>query len=101
MTALGYDQPLYILPFGHRGSFQKKMFGWDGVLTLQQTAEIASAKRVIYDAFTSAVRAGLPKDRAGVLVDEQFGASILRDAAKEGYITASPAEKSGQLEFEF
>ena len=26
------------------------MFGWDGQLTLRQTAEIAAAKRVIYDA---------------------------------------------------
>jgi hypothetical protein len=47
MTTLGFDQPLYILPFDHRGSFQKKMFGWDGVLTPEQTAQIAAAKRVI------------------------------------------------------
>ena len=101
MTTPGFDKPLYILPFDHRGSFQKKMFGWDGVLTLQQTAEIAAAKRVIYDAFTQAIRSGVPKDKAGILVDEQFGASILRDAAAEGYTTACPAEKSGQDEFEF
>jgi hypothetical protein len=49
---------LYILPFDHRGSFQKKMFGWDGQLTSQQAAEIAAAKRVIYDAFVAAVAAG-------------------------------------------
>ena len=30
MTTLGYDKQLYILPFDHRGSFQKKMFGWEG-----------------------------------------------------------------------
>ena len=24
----GYDKPLYILPFDHRGSFETKMFGW-------------------------------------------------------------------------
>ena len=24
---LGYDRPLYIRPFDHRGSFQTKMFG--------------------------------------------------------------------------
>src|SRR3954453_20465898 len=28
--ALGYDGKLYILAIGHRGSFQKKMFGIDG-----------------------------------------------------------------------
>ena len=101
MTAPGFDKPLYILPFDHRGSFQKKMFGWDGVLTVQQTAEIAAAKRVIYDAFQAAVQSGVPRERAGILVDEQFGAAILRDASAEGYATACPAEKSGQDEFDF
>ena len=27
---VGFDKPLYILPFDHRGSFQTKMFGWKG-----------------------------------------------------------------------
>jgi len=101
MNTLGFDKPLYILPFDHRGSFQKKMFGWDGDLTPQQTAEIAAAKRVIYDAFVSAVHAGVPKEKAGILVDEQFGAAILKDAAAAGYATSCPAEKSGQDEFDF
>ncbi|HXK05696.1 MAG TPA: DUF2090 domain-containing protein [Verrucomicrobiae bacterium] len=97
----GFDQPLYILPFDHRGSFQKKMFGWDGALTVEQTAEIAGAKRVIYDGFLAAVDAGVSKDKAGILVDEQFGAAILQDAAAAGYSTCCPAEKSGQDEFDF
>ena len=33
MTTPGFDKPLYILPFDDRGSFQKKMFGWDGALS--------------------------------------------------------------------
>jgi myo-inositol catabolism protein IolC len=99
--SVGYNQPLYVLPFDHRGSFQTKMFGWKGALTAEQTAQIAAAKQVIYDAFKAAVAGGVPKDRAGILVDEQFGAAILRDAAKEGYATACPAEKSGQDEFDF
>jgi myo-inositol catabolism protein IolC len=101
MTNIGFNKPLYVLPFDHRGSFQKKMFGWDGALSPQQTAEIASAKRVIYEAFTAAIRAGVPKDKAGILVDEQFGSAILRDASAEGYTTCCPAEKSGQEEFDF
>src|ERR1700690_1212314 len=101
MNTIGFDKPLYILPFDHRGSFQKKMFGWDGELSPQQTAEIAAAKRVIYDAFVSAVHAGVPKEKAGILVDEQFGAAILKDAAAAGYATSCPAEKSGQDEFDF
>ena len=101
MTQLGFNQPLYILPFDHRGSFQKKMFGWDGDLSAEQTAEIAAAKRVIYDAFKDAIEAGVPREKAGILVDGQFGAAILRDAAAEGFQTACPGEKSGQDEFDF
>jgi 5-dehydro-2-deoxygluconokinase len=98
---IGYDRPLYILPFDHRGSFQTKMFGWKGTLTPEQTAEIAAAKQVIYDGFKAALAAGVPQAKAGILVDEQFGAAILRDAARHGYTTACPAEKSGQDEFDF
>jgi myo-inositol catabolism protein IolC len=98
---IGYDKPLYIQPFDHRGSFQTKMFGWKGTLTAEQTAEIAAAKQVIYDGFKDAIAAGVPKEKAGILVDEQFGAAILRDAKAHGYITACSAEKSGQDEFDF
>ncbi|HJZ59182.1 MAG TPA: DUF2090 domain-containing protein [Gemmataceae bacterium] len=98
---IGYDQPLYVLPFDHRGTFQKNMFGWTGPLTPAQTAEIAAAKAVIYDAFKAAIAAGVAKEKAGILVDEQFGAAILRDAAEQGYAMACPAEKSGQDEFDF
>jgi 5-dehydro-2-deoxygluconokinase len=98
---IGFNEPLYILPFDHRGSFQTKMFGWTGTLSASQTAEIASTKQVIYDGFKSALQAGVPKKKAGILVDEQFGAAILHDAAANGYTTACPAEKSGQEEFDF
>src|SRR5262252_933026 len=101
MTPHGYDNPLYVLPFDHRGSFETGMFGWKGALTAEQTAQIAAAKQVIYDGFKTAVAAGVPKGKAGILVDEQFGAAILRDAAANGFTTACPAEKSGQEEFEF
>lgn len=98
---LGFDKPLYVLPFDHRATFYTKMFGWKGTPTPEQTAQIAAAKQVIYDAFEAAVAAGVPKERAGILVDEQFGSAILRDAAKKGYFTSSPAEKSGLAEFDF
>jgi 5-dehydro-2-deoxygluconokinase len=101
MAPRGYDRPLYILPFDHRGSFETGMFGWHGDHNDEQTAKIAEAKRVIYDGFRAALAGGLPKVHAGLLTDEQFGASILIDAAAEGYITACPAEKSGQDEFDF
>jgi hypothetical protein len=47
------------------------------LLSPEQTAEIAKTKQVIYDGFKAAVAGGVPRDRAGILVDEQFGAAIL------------------------
>lgn len=101
MKPRGYDRPLYILPFDHRGSFETKMFGWHEPLTQEQTAQIAAAKQVIYDGFKQAIASGVPKEKAGILVDEQFGAAILRDAAATGHHFACSAEKSGQEEFDF
>jgi len=97
----GYDRALYILPFDHRGSFQARLFGWKPPLREAQTAEIAGAKQAIYDGFRSALAAGVPREKAGILVDEQFGAAVLHDAAAQGIATACPAEKSGQDEFDF
>ncbi|HWG20414.1 MAG TPA: DUF2090 domain-containing protein [Terracidiphilus sp.] len=101
MAPRGFDRSLYVLPFDHRGSFETGMFGWHGELDAQQTAQIAQAKQVIYDGFQAAVAGGVPAENAGLLVDEQFGAAILRDAAQRGFLTACPAEKSGQEEFDF
>ena len=98
---VGFDRPLYLLPFDQRASFSKELFGWQGELTPEQTTGIVEVKGIIFDAVREAVAKGVPEQRAGVLVDERFGAGILRDARKEGLITACPAEKSGQDEFEF
>ena len=97
----GYNGKLYVLAFDHRGSFQKKMFGISGDPTPEQTETISDAKRLIYEGFRLAVEQGAPKDAAGILVDEQFGGDILREAKKDGLLFAMPAEKSGQNEFDF
>jgi 5-dehydro-2-deoxygluconokinase len=77
------------------------MFGWHEPLTAEQTAQIATAKQVIYDGFKAAIAGGVPKEEAAILVDEQFGAAILRDARAQDYHYACPTEKSGQEEFDF
>ena len=100
-TTLGYDRPLYILPFDHRGTFLAKMLGAKGPPTAEQAAAIAAMKQVIYDGFRAALAGGVPREKAGILVDEQFGADVLRDATARGYTTALTVEKSGQDEFDF
>lgn len=102
MRDLGYTNDLFILPFDHRGSFQAKLFGIkDREPTAEETKMIASYKKIIYDGFKKALSAGVPADKAGILVDEQFGNEIAQDATKNGYSLSMPAEKSGQDEFDF
>jgi 5-dehydro-2-deoxygluconokinase len=98
---LGYDKPLYVLPFDHRHSYGSDVFGFKSPYTPEQTAEVAASKQVIYEGFKLALAAGAPKEKCGILVDEEFGAAVLRDAKKQGYITAMPTEKSGQKEYDF
>jgi myo-inositol catabolism protein IolC len=99
--SLGYDRPLYLLPFDHRQSYVTGMFKFKPPLTTDERDAVVDSKQVIYDGFRQALRSGEPMSHAGILVDEEFGAGILRDAAKNGYVTALSIEKSGSDEFEF
>lgn len=98
---LGYRQPLYLLPFDHRHSYLSGMFDFTPPLTADQHDAVADSKQLIYEGFQHAVCGDLPAAHAGILVDEEFGADILRDAKRRGYITALSTEKSGLDEFEF
>jgi myo-inositol catabolism protein IolC len=98
---LGYTRPLYLLPFDHRQSYITGMFHFIPPLTAVQHDIVADSKQVIYDGFRQALGHGVPNDRAGILVDEEFGAAVLRDAVEHEYVTALSTEKSGVEEFEF
>ena len=97
----GYTRPLYLLPFDHRASYIRGLFGWKEPLNVEQMVTVAGSKQVIYAGFQRAIADHIPKDRVGILVDEEFGSAILRDAVSKGYITVASVEKSGQEEFEF
>jgi myo-inositol catabolism protein IolC len=98
---LGYDRPLFILPYDQRSSFEKGLFGFKPPLREEQTATVIGSKQVIYEGFKLALSRGAPRETAGILVDEQYGVAILRDARAQGFTTCMPSEKSGQEEFEF
>jgi len=93
---------LLILAFDHRSSFVEKLFGIkDRAPTAEEKEQVSSYKRVIFEGFMRAVAKGVPKSIAGLLVDEEFGADIAREARTKGFIFAMPVEKSGQDEFDF
>lgn len=99
VSNLGYNKNLLILPFDHRASFAK-MFGFVN-LTSEEKDYIISAKKLIYEAFRKAVEQGALKDQAAILVDEEYGDEILKDAINQEFITILTTEKSGQDGFEF
>ena len=103
MTALplGYTDPLYLLPFDHRHSYLTGMFGFEPPLDAAQHARVADSKQLIWEGFCAALDQGVPAANAGILVDEEFGAAILREAAARGVVTAVSVETSGSDEFAF
>ncbi len=98
---LGYDQALYLLPFDHRHSYVKNLFGLTPPLSAPQIEQVSNSMGLIYEGFVQAIENGVPRDTAGILVDEEFGAQILRDARRRGFVTALSTEKSGAEEFDF
>jgi len=93
---------LLILAFDHRTSFTEKMFGIKNrPPTPTEKRQISDYKKMIFVGFKLALKKGVPKEIAGLLVDEEFGAEILKEAKKSDLTFAMPVEKSGQDEFDF
>jgi myo-inositol catabolism protein IolC len=100
LEKLGYDKPLYILAFDHRGSFEK-MVGVTGDDAAANHALVSGAKTLVWEGFERAVEQGAPKEFAGILVDDQYGPDVARAAKAGGFLLSMPVEKSGQNEFDF
>jgi myo-inositol catabolism protein IolC len=91
---------LLILAMDHRDSLQRDVYDIDGEPTAEQRAHIAHGKALIFDGLLRAVADGVAAARVGVLVDEQFGASVAERAKGAGIDLAMPIERSGQKLFE-
>jgi myo-inositol catabolism protein IolC len=99
MRRFNPDGRLYILAMDHRGSFEKDLLGLTGPPSDADHERIADAKQVIFEGFLQARARGAPREAAGILVDEQFGAAVAGAARAEGAILAMPVERSGEREF--
>ena len=96
------QKELLILAFDHRASFLEKMFEIKNRQpTVDEKRQIEDYKKIVFEGFKVSLKKKVPKDIAGLLVDEEFGSSVLREAKKEGLTFAMPVEKSGQEEFDF
>lgn len=105
MKTLGYDKPLFVQPFDHRGSFTKGFFGLKGGVSIDADHDtfspVAEAKTVVYQGLLRAIEMGVPREHVGILVDTQFGSHIIDDAKTKGIPVSVCAEKSGQPVFDF
>lgn len=101
ISNLGYKKNLFILPFDHRSSFIELFGITNSELSSGEKAIIAQAKEIIYSAFKNAVSEKIPKEQAAILIDEEYGDKIIRDAISQGYNIILTTEKSGQKEFTF
>jgi 5-dehydro-2-deoxygluconokinase len=90
---------LYILPFDHRGSFMK-LINAARPPTKKDIRKVKDFKKIIYAAFIKSIKK-VPKKHTAILVDEQFGKGILKDAKKKKITLCNTFEKSGQKEFQF
>ena len=104
-SAPGYDRPLFIQPFDHRGSFTKKFFGFSGDPRIAPGedgfAPLSRAKSLIYRGLLQAIEDGLDRREVGILVDSQYGSQVLADAAARGIPRAVCIERSGKPVFDF
>jgi myo-inositol catabolism protein IolC len=91
--------PLLILAMDHRDSFGKQFGVSGGTASPEQVARMREAKQLIYRGLRDA-RSHLTEGQVGVLVDEELGAQVLREARGDGMVVAMPVEKSGQQLFE-
>jgi myo-inositol catabolism protein IolC len=92
---------LFVLAFDHRNSI-RPLFGIEGAPSAAERARIAAAKSLIFDGLLAAVPRLPAGARAGLLVDEEYGAAVLDRARGSAEITAAVAvERSGQREIRF
>ncbi len=95
------NQPLFSLAIDHRNSLVTSFFGITGVPTDDQQAACCQAKKLVYDGLCQAMGIGLPVGTPAILVDEQYGSSVIDTARRDDVAVIVPFEVSGQRELAF
>jgi len=90
------DSDLLILAMDHRDSLLRDLYRIDGTPTAEQIATVSAHKGLIFDGLLAAIESGVDASRAGVLVDERYGAVVAARAKAAGIDLAMPVERSGE-----
>lgn len=96
----GYTHPLYLLSLDTRHSYPTGMPQPDTPSPADGRATVTDGKEVIYDGFRQALGHAVPVASAGILIEDDVDADILRDAGRRGHVTALTIEKAGSVGFE-
>jgi 5-dehydro-2-deoxygluconokinase len=94
-------KPLFILPFDHRSGLTRELFQVAYPPSAAIAKKIVLLKHVIFEGFLQAYPAAQKYGDCGILVDEEFGASILKRAKAMNIIHAVSTETSGGSTFDF
>jgi myo-inositol catabolism protein IolC len=103
MSDIPGDRVLLILAADHRDSLERGLYGLTAPPTPAQAARISAGKLLVYQALLD-TKAWLPAQiQPGVLIDEQYGASVAELASRSaGAVSVGlPLEASGQEWFGF
>lgn len=84
---VGYTKQIFILAFDHRATLEKAGF-----------TNIPELKEIIYEGFKKSLET---VQNGAILVDEEYGDAILKDAKAKGITILIPVEKAGQDNFIF
>lgn len=94
-------QQLIILPFDHRNSFLRDILQLAKKPSRRQKKQVTALKQMIFDAFLLAVKNCHQPNGLAILIDEEYGSKIIKQAQKRKIKICLPVEKSGQTEFDF
>lgn len=92
---------ILILPFDHRSTFAKTLLGFEYPTTKSEAKQVTKMKSVVWDGFLLARKYTADKNKLAIMVDEEFGSSIIKKARRMKIPLAVSTEKSGQEIYTF
>lgn len=86
---------LFVLAVDQRPWLTQALWGHTGTATPDQRAAATRAKHVVLDGLLAAVEAGVPRETAGLLVDDELGPGVAERARAAGVTVSMPLERAG------
>ena len=86
---------LFVLAVDQRPWLTQALWGHTGTATPEQRATAARAKHAVLDGLLAAVDGGVPREAAGLLVDDELGPGVAERARAAGITLSMPLERAG------